>query len=120
MLRGWILPLLLLTAGCTGDASSPPVARANGPYVVTAVDYHFHDAHPSLPIAPGRAVEFSNQGSNLHNVTIPGTNVRRNVRPGRRITIARIGSVLSEPGRYPFFCELHIDRGMKGVLVVTD
>ena len=29
------------------------------PYVITAIDYHFHDAHPSFPIAPGsRATAF--------------------------------------------------------------
>jgi hypothetical protein len=41
------------------------------PYVVTAIDYHFHDAHPTLPIGPGRDLIVRNQGRNLHNVTIP-------------------------------------------------
>ncbi len=108
--------LLLLVATACGSDAPPPIET--GPYVVTAIDYHFHDAHPSLPINAQRPVQFSNQGNNLHNVTIPGTDFDRNIRPGRRVTIPAIGAVL-EPGRHPFFCSLHADREMKGVLVVT-
>jgi plastocyanin len=108
--------LLAAMAACGREDGPIPEPR---PYVVTAIDYHFHDAHPSLPISPGRALQFSNQGSNVHNVTIPGTGFERNIRPGQRITIARIGSLLPEPGRHPFFCALHADRGMNGVLVVA-
>jgi plastocyanin len=87
--------------------------------VITAIDYHFHDAHPSAPIPLDRAVQFSNQGRNRHNVTIEGTGYSRTFGPGRRFTIDPIGSLLTEPGRYPFYCKLHADRGMSGVLVVT-
>jgi plastocyanin len=123
--RGALVLFLGFAAACSRDAGEPGgPSRAGdltaGPYVVTAIDYHFHDAHPSLPIALGRALQFSNQGSNVHNVTIPGTTYRRNVRPGRRVTISAIATILPEPGRYPFFCALHVDRGMKGVLVVAE
>jgi hypothetical protein len=90
-----------------------------GPYVITAIDYHFHDAHPSMPIVLSRGVEFSNQGRNPHNVTIEGTSFDRTVRPGARFRIDPISSVLAEPGRYAFVCKLHADRGMSGVLVLT-
>jgi hypothetical protein len=113
--RIWVTALIILVNGCgTGDASAPA-----GPYVVTAIDYHFHDAHPSLPIALDRSVQFSNQGRNPHNVTIEGTSYDRIVRPGQRMTIDSIGSLVSEPGRYPFVCRFHADRGMSGVLVVV-
>jgi plastocyanin len=105
---------LLVLPSC--DEEGP--AGDAGPYVVTAVDYHFHDAHPSLPIALDRAVQFSNQGRNRHNVTIEGTDYDRTFRPGLRITIDPVSSLLDEPGSYPFFCRLHADRGMSGVLVV--
>jgi len=106
----------LLAAGACSDEGT---REARGPYVVTAIDYHFHDAHPSLPILLDRAVQFSNQGRNPHNVTIEGTTYDRTVRPGERMTIDPIESVLPEPGRYAFFCKLHADRGMSGVLVIT-
>jgi plastocyanin len=109
-----VVTAMLLVAGCgsrTADESRP--------YVVTAIDYHFHDAHPSMPIALDRPVEFSNQGRNPHNVTIEGTSFDRTVRPGARFRIDPISSVLGEPGRYAFVCKLHADRGMSGVLVLT-
>jgi plastocyanin len=110
------LTAIVLASGCTSRTDARDVT---GPYVVTAIDYHFHDAHPSMPIALDRALEFSNQGSNPHNVTIEGTTFDRTFQPGTRFSIDPISSVLPEPGRYAFFCKLHADRGMSGVLVIT-
>jgi hypothetical protein len=93
--------------------------RAGDPYVVTAIDYHFHDAHPSLPIALDRPLQFSNQGANKHNVTIEGTDYNRMIRPGQRITIDPVRSLLPAPGRYAFVCKLHADRGMAGTLRIV-
>ena len=108
----------LLLAACS--AAPGPGPAPESPYVVTAIDYHFHDAHPSMPIPLDRGLQFSNQGSNIHNVTIPGTDVDSNVRPGRRITFDPVGSVFAQPGRYPFFCKFHRDRGMSGTLVIVE
>jgi plastocyanin len=108
-----------IVALAVGACSEGGTREAERPYVVTAIDYHFHDAHPSFPIRLDRAVQFSNQGRNPHNVTIEGTLFDRTIRPGERMTIDPIASVLPEPGRYPFFCKLHADRGMSGVLVIT-
>jgi hypothetical protein len=88
------------------------------PYVVTAIDYHFHDAHPTLPIGPGRDLIVKNQGRNLHNVTIPALGYSRNVRPGDQLEIDDIADALS-PGRNAMYCEIHRDRGMRGVIVIA-
>ena len=109
------LLLAVLLAACGGETGPLP----DRPYVVTAIDYHFHDAHPSFPIELSRGVQFSNQGSNPHNVTIPGTSYDRTIQPGERITIDPIRSLFSAPGRYSFVCKLHKDRGMSGVLILT-
>ena len=111
------LPLLLVAlAACQGGGGQPE----ERPYVVTAIDYHFHDAHPSLPIPLDRAVQFSNQGRNPHNVTIRGTDYDRTMQPGERITVDPIGSLFAGPGRYPFVCRFHADRAMSGVLVLVE
>jgi plastocyanin len=90
-----------------------------GPYVVTAIDYHFHDAHPTLPISPGRDLIVRNQGRNLHNVTIPALGFSRDVPPGGQVVIHSIGDRL-EPGRYTLFCRIHLAAfGMKGVIVIS-
>ena len=112
----------LLTACSTGHPS-PQVTvvvspNLHGPYYVTAIDYHFHDAHPTVPLSPGRKLVFANESDNIHNVTIPGTSFSRDFKPGHLISIDPVGSLLSKPGRYPFFCTFHVDRGMKGVIVV--
>jgi hypothetical protein len=88
------------------------------PYVVTAIDYHFHDAHPSRRLSPDREVVISNQGSNVHNVTFELTTFVRDIRPGERLSLGPIGDLLDEPGRYRFACKYHLDRGMSGVLIV--
>jgi hypothetical protein len=118
--------VLLLAAGCgRGGAEPEDGPRTIGfdesePYPITAIDYHFHDAHPSLPIGLDRAVRFINQGSNLHNVTFVGVDYAENVRPGEELVVDPIGSLVSGPGRYRFVCKFHADRGMEGVLVVED
>ena len=109
----------LLLLACSGEAGPRVLYPQTGPYVVTAIDYHFHDAHPSQPIPLDRALQFSNQGRNPHNVTIPDTGVDRNIGPGERITFAPIGSLFQEPGRYAFYCEFHRDRAMSGTLIVA-
>jgi hypothetical protein len=112
--------LVALTAACRPTPEPGTGDRTPGPYVMTAIDYHFHDAHPSLAIPLDRAVQFSNQGQNPHNVTIRGTDYDRTMQPGERITIDPIGSLLPAPGRYPFVCKLHADRAMSGVLVLVE
>ena len=90
------------------------------PYVVTAIDYHFHDAHPSFPIGPGRDLVVRNAGRNVHNVTIPAIGYSEDVAPGEELVIGDIASRFDGPGRYTFVCRYHQDRGMSGVLVIAE
>ena len=88
------------------------------PYVVTAIDYHFHDAHPTFPIAPGRELVVDNEGRNVHNVTIPALDFSGNVRPGGRLVVGRVADAL-KPARYELICQIHVDRGMTGTIVIA-
>ena len=88
------------------------------PYGITAIDYHFHDAHPTRPLGMTRTVVVTNEGSVGHNVTIPGTNIDKNLKPGQKLVIPDIGKLLGGPGYYPFFCDLHVPQGMAGVIVI--
>jgi hypothetical protein len=111
------------SAACAGGTSREEGPRRlpddpNRPYVVTAIDYHFHDAHPSRLLSPDREVVISNQGSNVHNVTIEQTTFVRDIQPGERLSLGPIGDLLKKPGRYRFACKYHLDRGMTGVLIV--
>lgn len=93
--------------------------RSPRPYVVTAIDYHFHDAHPTQPIVPGRDLVVKNVGRNVHNVTIPALSVSQDVPPGGQLTIEDIAGRLGS-GRYQLLCDLHVDRLMIGTIVLVD
>jgi len=88
------------------------------PYVITAIDYHFHDAHPTLPIGPGRDLVVMNAGRNPHNVTIPALDIAADVAPGEVFMVEDIAGRL-EPGSYELLCRFHEDRGMTGVIVIV-
>ena len=88
------------------------------PYVVSVIDYHFHDAHPTPPLSNDRTLIFRSQALNAHNVTIPAAGFSENVRPGNEIVVERIGELLGGPGEYRFYCKFHVDRGMTGTIVI--
>jgi plastocyanin len=115
--RALVVGLVAMTLVACGDDG--PVDRSpNEPYPITAIDYHFHDAHPSLPISPDRAVVFVNRSRNIHNVTLIGTDYSRDLPVGDELLIDPISSLLPEEGVYDFFCSYHRDRDMVGVLVI--
>ena len=89
------------------------------PYVITAIDYHFHDAHPTFPIGPGRDLVVKNAGRNLHNVSIPALGYSQDVEPGEQLVIPDIAYQLESAGRYTLVCVYHQDRGMNGTLVIA-
>lgn len=90
-----------------------------GPYVSVAVDNHFHDIHPvnHIEIAGDRAFVVENQGHNLHNVSVAGSDISHDIRPGERFAIRPLKKYL-EPGTYQIFCKYHADQGMAGEITV--
>jgi plastocyanin len=133
------LVALLLLGGCTSGQGSAAMRR-NGdprftvdpdgilrladdstkPYGVTAIDYHFHDAHPTLPLAPDRTILVTNEGRVRHNVSIPGTDFTKDIEPGDRIVLRGVGELFGGPGTHVFICRYHASLGMKGTVIVAD
>ncbi|MDP9235219.1 MAG: cupredoxin domain-containing protein [Actinomycetota bacterium] len=122
---------LAVLASCSPAASHAPVARtqdevilnpepAHGPYVVVAVDNHFHDIHPvdDPSIAAHREFIIKNEGFNLHNFSVIGTRISINIKPGGVLRWRHLGHHL-RPGTYHVFCKFHIDQGMRGIFTVT-
>lgn len=114
----------LLLPACSDPPPDPPKTDlplvtlpepTTGPYVSVAVDYHFHDIHPvdHKQIAGDRSLVFRNEGSNKHNVTIIGTDVNQDMKPGERVTIDPV-SELGPPGTYKIVCRFHASQGMRG------
>jgi len=113
-------------AGAGGSPTLPPEARVSvlpddpsQPYGIVAIEYHFHDAHPSRPLSVNRTVVFSNQGTLKHNVTFPQFGFSQDFSPGQTITIKDLGQKLGGPGVYTFFCKYHANLGMVGTVIVT-
>ena len=120
----------LALGACSGAASEDDdpsailpgkIQPTDGPYVSVAVDNHFHDIHPNenIEIDAGRAFVVRNEGRNLHNVSVRGTNIDRDIRTGESFRIAPVGQKL-EPGTYQIFCRYHDYDGMTGEITVTD
>jgi hypothetical protein len=126
------LVLASTLAACRGGANGgsatptlPPEARVSVfpddpslPYGIVAIEYHFHDAHPSRPLLPERTVVFSNQGTVKHNVTFPQFRFSKDFAVGRTITIEHLGEKLGGPGEYTFFCAYHQTLGMVGTVII--
>jgi Cupredoxin-like domain len=115
---------------CTGGGTNVPTPTPESrisiqpddpslPYGIVAINYHFHDAHPSRPLLPTRTVVFSNQSTLKHNVTFPQFDFSKDFRPGQTITIEDLGQKLGGPGVYSFFCRYHASLGMIGTVIVT-
>jgi hypothetical protein len=117
------LPLASLTA-CSRDRAPDEVVYrpepSTGPFVVVAVDNHFHDIHPvdRTHIAETRPFVVKNEGRNLHNFTIVGTGISVDIPSGQTLRWHRLGDHLS-PGVYRVFCRYHANVRMTGVFVVT-
>jgi uncharacterized cupredoxin-like copper-binding protein len=108
-----VVGCVALLAGC-GDEEL-------GPYVSVAVDNHFHDIHRKndIEIDSERGFVVKNQGSNLHNVTIAGTDINEDVEPGDELSFDPVGEFL-EPGTYDVICKYHDSVGMVGRFTVVD
>ena len=124
------IAVFFLATGCVGASSARtsgavlPIASEpddpSGPYHVTAIDYHFHDAHPTPPLDPDRTIVVTNDGRNTHNVSIPGTGFSRDVEPGGRIALHDIGALFGGAGPHVFVCRYHVALGMRGTVVIAN
>ena len=112
-------------SGASGGPSPRPVRTlvrpTNGPYVSVAVDNHFHDIHPedNIQIAADRTFIVKNEGRNLHNFQIGGTDIDVNLRPGEQFKIDPLGAELGE-GEWSVSCKFHASMGMVGQFEVVD
>ena len=88
------------------------------PYGITAIDYHFHDAHPTFPLAPTRTVTWTNAGTVVHNVTFPQFGFSKDIPLGATIRIHDLGKKLGGPGTYTFYCAYHANLGMVGTIII--
>jgi plastocyanin len=126
-----LIALVVLVAPACSDGSGGEDDRSNvlpgkiqpsdGPYVSVAVDNHFHDIHPDedIEIDADRTFVVRNEGRNLHNVSIRGTEIDRDISTGESFRLAPAGDKLP-PGTYQIFCRYHDYDGMTGEIRVIE
>jgi plastocyanin len=68
--------------------------------------------------SPGQelTIELSNEGSALHNISIPDQSIDQDVQPD---TKGEVTVTLPDSGTLVFFCKYHQSRGMVGALEVS-
>jgi Cupredoxin-like domain len=107
----------------TTSASLPVIIQApddpSRPYGIVEIDYHFHDAHPSLPLLPNRTVKWTNEGTVVHNVTFPTIGFSKDLRVEKTFSIEDLGKKLGGPGTYTFYCKYHETLGMVGTIIIV-
>lgn len=120
---------MLLLAACATAGAHPhrpflrvetPPEPTTGPFVVVAVDNHFHDIHYAErnPISEDRPFVVKNEGRNLHNFTVIGTKISIDIWPGHQFRWAHLGDHLT-PGTYQVICKYHPYVNMGGHFTVT-
>jgi hypothetical protein len=122
-LGAWIGP-----PGSSGSSSTGSINTVlpgnpeptSGPYVVVAIDNHFHDIHPEdhNVIHADQPFVVKNEGRNLHNFTVIGTTISVDLRPGQSFTWDRIGTRL-KPATWVVVCKYHAYLGMIGTFTVV-
>lgn len=102
-----------------GGNSSPSAAPIPGApeVVVSATEFSFEPATIEVPAGQSVNLTLVNEGSTVHDLTIPALGVRVVAGPGQRATV---GFLAPAPGKYEFLCTIpgHADAGMTGTLVV--
>jgi plastocyanin len=125
-----VLPACSGAAGDPGHTTRPPTTRpqpavsspepcadeAEHPFTVAMREFRFV---PSCLVVSGSApFHLRNDGSQRHNLTIPGTGFSVDLAPGRKESRPGLDQAHVPPGTYEFFCRFHRDRGMTGELHV--
>ena len=103
----------LALAACGGEETGGTGGGdASGSTSLSMVDNAFEPS--SLTVDAGAAVDVSNDGEALHNITIEGSDIDEDVDPGASTSV----TLDLDPGTYTMFCEYHRGGGMEGSLTV--
>jgi len=121
LLGAWLGPAR--TSSAPGDVNRVLPGNpepTSGAYVVVAIDNHFHDIHPEdhNVIHADQPFVVKNEGRNLHNFTVIGTNISVDLRPGQELDWSRIGDHLG-PATWVVVCKYHAYLGMIGTFTVV-
>jgi plastocyanin len=126
---GVVLVLALVATACSkseGGTTTIAGQKANdhgtkdvsGESSVELEQDNFYFEPTILKGSPGQelTIELSNEGSALHNFSIPDQSIDQDVQPD---TKGEVTVTLPDSGTLVFFCKYHQSRGMVGALEVS-
>lgn len=136
LVRMIMLPLALMVVGaaCGGGSTNqtttqPPISTAtsesptggsttgspSGGATLALKDNVFDPA--DFTIAAGAQITLKNEGAALHNFSVEGQDVDKDVKPGETETEDVLDGL--QPGTYTMFCKYHRSIGMEGTLTIS-
>jgi plastocyanin len=106
------------TPPATTSTSQSPTGGAttgspSGGTTLTLKDNVFDPA--DFTISAGAEITLKNAGGNLHNFSVEGQDIDKDVQPGETET----EDLELPPGTYTMFCKYHRSIGMEGTLTVS-
>jgi plastocyanin len=104
-----IVLVAVLIAGQAAPASTPGPAQASGAKTVDISHFEFHP--PTLNVAKGTRVVFSNSSGTAHTATDKGVFNSGRIKPGRSFAVR-----FEHEGTFRYHCEIH--PFMHGKIVV--
>jgi plastocyanin len=108
---------LITTPAVTTPAETSPAPSASETAMahdtLALKDNMFDPA--DLTIATGTDLTLDNQGAALHNFTVEGQDIDKDIQPGETET----ETIELPAGTYTIFCKYHRALGMEGTLTVT-
>lgn len=110
-----VVATLFLLVGCQGqDAKGPEKLTFN--HQITTQDFTFSPSTLQVESGTRNAVKVTNEGGSLHNLTIEGRSVDKDIEPGASQSVTfEAGSI----GTVSFYCKYHKASGMVGTLTIT-
>jgi len=100
---------IALIASQAAPAAAPGSATASGARTVSIDHFKFHP--PTLEIAKGTKVVFSNSAGVAHTATDPGAFDTGHIKPGHSVTVR-----FAQKGTFSYHCTIH--PFMHGKIVV--
>jgi plastocyanin len=104
----------ITTPAATSPAATPSASETGMAHdTLTLKDNVFDPA--DLTIATGTDLTLDNQGAALHNFSVEGQDIDKDIQPGESET----ETIELPAGTYTIFCKYHRALGMEGTLTVT-
>jgi plastocyanin len=103
------------TTTSASPAESPTGGGTTSSSTLVLKDNVFEPA--DFTVAAGSQITLMNEGAALHNFSVEGQDVDKDVQPGETETEDVIEGLA--PGTYTMFCKYHRSIGMEGTLTIT-